>query len=122
MACFLVPVAEAVAVSVAKKVIKTSHEEAEGKITFKSKLGWLNKLLLGGSALLCYEHVWHGEVVPFFPFLTAMNDPAETVVMLEEMASVGGTMAVWLTAIWIMMVLAAQKITSREPAVQAEMA
>ena len=122
MACFLVPVAEAVAVSVAKKVIKTSHEEAEGKITFKSKLGWLNKLLLGGSALLCYEHVWHGEVVPFFPFLTAMNDPEETVIMFQEMASVGGTMAVWLTAIWVLMVLAAKKIESREPAAQVDLA
>lgn len=112
MACFLVPAAEAVATTVATKVMKKTADTEE-KISFTRKLKWLSNLLWGGSALLCYEHLWHGEVVPFFPFLTAMNDPEETAVMLSEMASVGGTMAVWLTVIWIGMCVVADSIVKR---------
>lgn len=77
MACFLIPAAEAVITTVATKVIKSKEKEetmkvsfSDGtiadatKIKFSTKLGWLNKLLWGGSALLAFEHVWHGEVVP----------------------------------------------------------
>ena len=87
MACFLVPAAEAVITTVAAKVIKSREKDEAvelsladgivqdaGRIKFSSKLGWLNKLLWGGSALLAFEHVWHGEVVPFFPFLTAVEN------------------------------------------------
>ncbi len=59
----------------------------------------------GGSALLAFEHVWHGEVVPWFPFLTAMSNPADTAEMLAEMGSIGVTMAVLITAVWGGMVL-----------------
>ena len=114
MACFLVPAAEAVVTTVASKAMKKTAETEE-KISFARKLGWLSNLMWGGCALLCYEHIWHGEVVPFFPFLTAMNDPAETAVMLSEMASVGGTMAVWLTAIWVGMCLVADNLMKRAP-------
>jgi len=34
-------------------------------------LGWLTNMLWGGSLLLAFEHVWHGEETPWFPFLTA---------------------------------------------------
>ena len=50
-------------------------------------------MLWGGAALLAFEHVWHGEVVPYFPFLTAATDPADRAQMLREMATVGVTMA-----------------------------
>jgi hypothetical protein len=120
MACFLVPAAEAVVTSVASKAIKTKAASEE-KISFAKKLGWLSKLMWGGCALLCYEHIWHGEVVPWFPFLTAMNDPEETVVMLGEMASVGGTMAIWLTAIWVVMCLVADKIVKRAPSAEVQL-
>lgn len=112
MACFLVPAAEAVATTVATKVMKKTADTEE-KISFTRKLKWLSNLLWGGCALLCYEHLWHGEVVPFFPFLTAMKDPEETAIMLSEMASVGGTMAIWLTVIWIGMCVVADKIVKR---------
>ena len=105
MACFLVPTTEAIVTTVAEKVMH-SHEckaESEGKepkFRFSEKLGLLNKLLWGGSALLAFEHVWHGEVVPFFPFLTAANDPGSAAVMLHEMATSGVAMAVLVTAVW----------------------
>ena len=71
-------------------------------------------MLWGGAALLAYEHVWHGEVVPWFPFLTAAADPADAAVMLHEMATVGVTMALLVTAAWGCIALAADKIVKRE--------
>ena len=100
MACFTVPAAEAIITTVAQKVLKKS----KGDNPFITKLGWLNKMLWGGSALLAFEHVWHGEVVPFFPFLTAVKD-GEVSEMLHEMATTGVTMAVIVTAVWGLMVL-----------------
>ena len=60
-------------------------------------------MLWGGSALLAFEHVWHGEVVPFFPFLTAVKD-GEASEMLHEMATAGVCMALLVTAAWGIMV------------------
>ena len=112
MACFLVPAAEAIVTTVAAKVIKSKEKEESvklslsdgsvretSKIKFSEKLGWLNKLLWGGSALLAFEHLWHGEIVPFFPFLTAV-ETGETADMLAEMFSAGVSMAVLVTAVW----------------------
>ncbi len=112
MACFLVPVAEAVVTTIAAKIRKSKEKEASVQLTladgsveetaktpFSAKLGWLSKLLWGGSALLAFEHVWHGEVVPFFPFLTAVES-GETAEMLAEMGSTGVMMAVLVTAAW----------------------
>ena len=122
MACFTVPAAEAIITTVAQKILKSkeknqtvkmSHEENADKISFTEKLGWLNKMLWGGSALLAFEHVWHGEVVPFFPFLTAVKD-GETSEMLHEMATTGVTMAVIVTAVWGLMVLVSNVIEKRK--------
>ena len=117
MACFTVPAAEAVVTTIAGKIIK-AKEKKEGlsgavntkpeseepeKISWSTKIGWLNKMLWGGSALLAFEHVWHGEVVPFFPFLTAVKD-GEASEMLHEMATAGVCMALLVTAAWGIMV------------------
>ena len=125
MACFLVPVAEAIVTTIATKVIKSKETDNIGKaalsegtaenaakIKFSTKLGWLNKLLWGGSALLAFEHVWHGEVVPFFPFLTAVES-GETAEMLAEMGSAGVTMAVLVTAVWLGMLAFSSIIEKR---------
>ena len=125
MACFLVPVTEAIITTVAEKVMKSKEKEETVKISFtedaiedatkikfSTKLGWLNKLLWGGSALLAYEHVWHGEVVPAFPFLTAV-DTGETAEMLAEMGSVGVMMAVLITAVWVGMLAVSTIIEKR---------
>lgn len=112
MGCFIVPAAEAVITTVATKMVKSNEKEesvnvsfADGtleeatKIKFSTKLGWLNKMLWGGSALLAFEHLWHGEVVPFFPFLTAVKT-GEVAGMLQEMSTVGVLMAVLVTSVW----------------------
>ena len=77
MACFLVPTAEAIVTGVVSKVEKKNEAAVEGKIPFSRKLKWLKNMLWGGAALLAYEHVWHGEVVPWFPFLTAAANPED---------------------------------------------
>lgn len=124
MACFLVPAAEAIIVSVAVKISEKNekakyslpkgavkHTETavdSHKLPFSKKLSWLRNLLWGGTILLAFEHLWHGEISPFFPFLTAASNPQDTAVMLHEMATVGVSMTVAVTAIWGVMLLAAK--------------
>lgn len=122
MACFLVSAAEAAAVTALKKA-EEKKEQNEGEkeaktenisIPMSEKLRWLSNLLWGGAALLMFEHVWHGEVVPWFPFLTAMSDPADTAEMLHEMATVGVCMALLITAVWFVMCKAADALVKRQ--------
>ena len=130
MACFLVPTAEAIVTTIASKVMekKEHNNSSEGSknpshehvahVPFSRKMKWLSNLLWGGSALLAFEHVWHGEVVPWFPFLTAAADPADAAEMLHEMATVGVTMALLITAVWGVMLLVSSSIEKRAPKVQ----
>ncbi|MGM9618301.1 MAG: hypothetical protein ACI3W8_00470 [Oscillospiraceae bacterium] len=111
MACFLVSAAEAAVVTAASKAAEKKAgeascvHEAEKKVSFSRKLKWLSNMLWGGSALLAFEHVWHGEIVPWFPFLTAASNPTDMAEMLTEMGTVGVLMAVIITAVWGCMVL-----------------
>jgi hypothetical protein len=129
MACFIVPGTEAVVTTIVTKVIehKEKKEEAEklehgvsvaelNKEHLSSKLKRLNYLLWGGSGLLAFEHLWHGEIQPFFPFLTAASNPADTAEMLHEMSTIGVCMAVLVTAVWGVMTFVVGKIENREDA------
>ncbi|MCR4640511.1 MAG: hypothetical protein K5697_00595 [Lachnospiraceae bacterium] len=106
MACFIVPAAEAIVTTITQKVVEKSEGKTPEKevkhIRFSEKLGWLNRMLWGGSALLAFEHVWHGEVIPTFPFLTAVQN-GETEEMLAEMGTAGVGMAVLVTIVWAAM-------------------
>ena len=125
MACFLVPAAEALVTTVAGKVMEKKegshsaeghHSEAAGhevKIPFAKKIKWLNNMLWGGSALLAFEHVWHGEVAPWFPFLTAASNPEDAAEMLHEMSTVGVTMALLVTTVWFGMVVVSSAMEKR---------
>ena len=108
MACFVVPAAEAVVTTIVTKVVQSKEKKentsSEKKVPFSHKLSWLNTMLWGGSALLAFEHVWHGEVVPWFPFLTAMSTPESASEMFHEMATNGVFMALLVTAVWGVMV------------------
>jgi hypothetical protein len=79
----------------------------EGHIPFSRKPGWLMKMLWGGAFLLMIEHIWHGEVVPWPPFLTAMNNSEDTKEMLKEMGTIGVAMALLVTSVWIVMLIVA---------------
>lgn len=127
MACFLVPVAEAVVTTALNKSIQAKESESDqvqvdfgnGKleaavrIPFSRKVKWLTNMLWGGSALLAFEHLWHGEIAPWFPFLTAASDPEKASVMLHEMATVGVSMAALVTAVWGCMLVAANTLERR---------
>ncbi len=118
MACFIVPTTEAIVTTIAAKCVK-KHEAAApagdtAAIPLSEKLGWLNKLLWGGSALLAFEHIWHGEVTPFFPFLTAAADAAERAAMFREMATSGVAMALLVTAVWGCMCAVVSRMQKRK--------
>lgn len=131
MACFLVAATEAVVVTAIAQVKKRSEKtepeavklEGGGKarlngeetvyIPWSRKLMWLAYLLWGGVVLLAFEHIWHGEVVPWFPFLTAAANPADTAEMLQEMSTIGVTMIVLVTAVWGCLVAVVNSITKK---------
>ena len=117
MACFLVPAGEAVVTEIVKKVEEKKelkNTNTDIKVPLSRKLKWLKNLLWGGAVLLAYEHLWHGEIAPFFPFLTAMSNPSDTAEMLHEMGTVGVSMAVLITAVWVGMCVTADVIVSRK--------
>ena len=103
MACFTVPAAEAVVTTIVKKNAEKKGIKAETH-PFLSKMKWLNNMLWGGSALLAFEHIWHGEITPWFPFLTNAANPADAAEMLREMTTSGVGMAALVTVAWIGMV------------------
>ena len=59
------------------------------------------------------HHIWHGEVVPFPPFLTAMYNAADTSAMLYEMATVGVGMCVMVTVCWAIVTVVADAVVKR---------
>ena len=126
MACFTVPVAEAIVTTAITAVVKAKEKKAakttdtsqtmkyDGKefeavetakkIPLSRKLSWLNYMLWGGSLLLMFEHIWHGEVVPWFPFLTNAATPESAAEMMREITTVGVTMAISVTVVWAIIV------------------
>ena len=103
MACFIAAIAEVGVVHLLKKNAE-KKEAARGYkkegIALSVKLSWLIAMLWGGIFLLAIEHIWHGEIVPWFPFLTAMQTPEDTRAMLVELFTIGGSIDVFIPALW----------------------
>lgn len=131
MACFVVPMAEAmVATTVSKVLIKKEEQKSMQEIedgfindTGSCRIGArqikkLSNFLWGGSGLLAFEHLWHGEIVPYFPFLTAANNPADFAQMIHEMSTVGVTMAVVVTLFWSVLTFIEMKGTNKKTVIQ----
>lgn len=123
MACFLAPMAEAIVTTAVRRSLQkkeaadSQHSDTNAAaLPFSRKLKWLSNLLWGGSALLAFEHLWHGELSPVFPFLTAMNSPADTVAMLQELGTVGVAMAALITAVWGGMLTVSHALEKRQAA------
>ena len=112
MACFMVPATEAIVTTVMTKVVEKKEKKTMEKdpqqifvgesthVSFSHKLKWLDRMLWGGSALLAFEHLWHGELSPVFPFLTAANSEAGLNAMFQEMATTGVAMEAVVTLVW----------------------
>lgn len=102
MACFLAPMATGIITTVFRK-----------KIPAALKISWLNLMLWGGVAMLVVDHIVNGEVVFYPPFLTAMQNPADIPIILQEVVIVGGLMTIAIVFVWAILVA----ITSRMPRV-----
>lgn len=107
MGCFLVSAAAAIGVGVAKHIVKKYENDQMGvqetKVNhtkWSKKLSYLELTLWGGSFLLAGEHVLHGEITPYAPFLTAASNKEDTITMFKEMGTVGVSMLLLLVAAW----------------------
>jgi hypothetical protein len=100
VACFITPAVTSVIISkAAKKIPKKYHIE------------WLNTMLWGGVTMLAVEHIAHKEIVPYPPFLSAMQNPSDIPVMLKEMATVGGAMTLAIVMTWIVLLVTSNLIS-----------
>ena len=105
----------AIAAGVARRTVAAKDSDKQETISWATKLGWLEKLSFGGCALLAFEHIWHGEIIFQFPFLTGVRD-GNTAEVLREIATVGGAMTALILAVWIGMLVVSSAIVKRRPA------
>jgi hypothetical protein len=94
VACFIAPTSVAIVTTVFRK-----------KFPEYLHIDWLNIMIWGGAVGLAIEHIAHQEIVPWPPFLSAMSSPADTAVMLKEIAAVGIPMTVVLIFAWAMIIV-----------------
>ncbi len=97
MACFLVPTGTAIVTTVMGK-----------KVPEKYHMNWLNSMLWGGVVMLAVEHIAHGEIVLYPPFLTAGLHE-----VLPEMLRVGVPMTLAIILIWGIMIAVAGRVKKR---------
>lgn len=94
MACFLIPMSLAIITSIFRKKFPDCY-----------RINVLNMLLWGGVAALALEHVAHGEIVLYPPFLTAGLGE-----VIPEMLIVGVPMAMAATGMWASVVVVTKAI------------
>jgi len=117
MACFLVPMAEAVMTDILINRMDRgdAHSNKNSKTSFgyapvtrfsvgSHEFRWLSQLLWGVSLILMLEHLWTGEVTLSFPFLTALSSYAGTMVMIDEISTTGVMTSILTTFIWFVTV------------------
>jgi hypothetical protein len=93
MACFVVPLVQAIATSALRKWGKK-----DGFIG--RNLSSLELMLWGGTVMLIVDHIINGELTWKFPFFTALGETGGGAVMLREMLLVGVPMSVVITLVW----------------------
>ena len=113
MACFIVPLAQAVATTAyRKRMEKTQAEPAQTNYSALQKhLPTLEKMLWGGSLMLIVDHIINGEVTWMYPFFTALETEGGWQTMLQEMLTVGVPMSVIVTVAWTVWVYAKERKT-----------
>ena len=102
MACFVVPLVQAVATSALRK-----WGRKDGFIG--RNLASLELMLWGGSVMLIVDHVINGELTWRFPFFTALGVEGGGAVMLREMLTVGVPMSLVITAVWAVWALVKER-------------
>ena len=97
MACVVVPTAAAMVITVIGK-----------KVPEKYHMNWLISMMWGGAVMLSVEHIAHGEIVLYPPFLTAGLHE-----VLPEMLKVGVPMTLAIVLIWAVMVAMSARMSKR---------
>ncbi len=97
MACVVVPTAAAMVITVIGK-----------KVPEKYHMNWLISMMWGGAVMLAVEHIAHGEIVLYPPFLTAGLHE-----VLPEMLKVGVPMTLAIVLIWAVMVAVSARMSKR---------
>ncbi len=101
MACFIVPLTQAIATTVYRRRAQSQKSKVERQDSFLSRnLPSLEKMLWGGSLMLIVDHIINGELTWMFPFFTALETEGGWAVMLREMLIVGVPMSLLVTAVW----------------------
>lgn len=104
MACFITPLITGLLLKLIKKLVKP---------TIKNDLEILEIMLITGGVILAIEHVWHGEIVPYPPFLTAMQNPSDIPVLLREISVVGGSMTIATAVTWFSIISLKEKLKEK---------
>lgn len=83
MACFITPLVIGIILGILGRRYRGYN---------RLKIDVLAYVLIGGALILVVEHLWHGEIVPYPPFLTAMQNPEDISVLFREVGVIGGSM------------------------------
>lgn len=109
MACFIVPLAQAVATTLYRRRLakaETNNSKMVNRpIVNAESLQRLELMLWGGSAMLIVDHIISGELMPVFPFFSALLVEGGALTMLREMLTVGVPMSLLVTGIWALTVI-----------------
>ena len=115
MCCFLVPLAQAVAVSAFRKTHAAAVADPASGMLLR-RLPDLEKMLWGGTLMLIVDHVINGEITWRFPFFTALGQKGGGEVMLREILTVGVPMALALTLVWAIWAVLKERRAARTTA------
>ena len=77
MACFIVPLTQAIATTIYRK----STEKVQKDNFIQRNLKTLELMLWGGSLMLVLDHIINGEVTYIYPFFTALETEGGALVM-----------------------------------------
>ena len=99
MACFIVPLTQAIATTIYRKSLE--RKPMANHSPFNTHLASLEKMLWGGSLMLIVDHILNGEVTWRYPFFTALETEGGGAVMLREILTVGIPMSVIVTLAWV---------------------
>lgn len=107
MACFTVSTIGALGVCALRHVVKRKEKTKKHEVKkfgsdvlWSKKLSYLEIMLFSGSLLLLIEHIIHGEIVFYPPFITAMQNKEDTIKMLYEIGTVGVLMFLIILVAW----------------------
>ena len=109
MACFIVPLTQALATTAYRKRAALSNDTFIGR-----NLRSLELMLWGGSIMLIVDHILNGELTWVFPFFTALQTEGGGAVMLREIVTVGIPMSLVITLGWALWCYAKERRAVRE--------